>query len=90
MTYIYIYIYVYPSFYLISVIRKVDLMENLRGLVLNGLDLDLMRRIFPLTVSQRLLKPLNGIQGDRVASRALERAQFLHQGLETEQNSLGI
>ena len=36
---------------LVRVVGKVDLVKDLRGLVLDGLDLHLMRRILPLAVS---------------------------------------
>ena len=55
--------------YLVGVVREVDLVEYLCGLVLDGLDLDLVRRVLPLPVAQRLLQPLHRVHGDRVAPR---------------------
>ena len=55
--------------YLVSVVREVDLVEYLCGLVLDGLDLDLVRRVLPLPVAQRLLQSLHRVHGYRVAPR---------------------
>ena len=70
---------------LICVVREVDFVEYLRSFVLDGLHLHLddscdslydslvtaylMRRILPLTVPQRLLQALGGVQGDGVTPR---------------------
>ena len=75
--------------YLIRIIREVDLVEDLSGLVLNGLNLNLMRRIFPLTVTQRFLKPLNGIQRDGVTPGTQKQRQLLHERLAANEQSAG-
>ena len=62
-------------------------MEDLRGLVLDGLYLDLVGRIFPLSVPQCLLKPLDGVHGDRVSPGPLELAQLLHECLGASEQS---
>lgn len=50
--------------HLICVVGEVNFMEDLRRLVLDGLYLDLVRRILSLAVSQRFLQPLERIGGD--------------------------
>ena len=52
-------------------------MEDLRGLVLDGLHLHLVRRVLPLAVPQRLLQPLRRVQRDRVPPRPQELIQVL-------------
>ena len=64
-------------------------MEDLRRLVLDGLHLDLVRRILPLTVTQRLLEPLDGVERDRVPARAQEQRQLLHEGLAADEEPAG-
>lgn len=63
--------------YLVGVVGEVDLVENLSGFVLDGLHLDLVRRILALTVPDRLLEALHGVQGYRVRPRAQELVQLL-------------
>ena len=52
-------------------------MEDLRGLVLDGLHLHLVRRVLPLAVPQRLLQPLRRVQRDRVPPRPQELIKVL-------------
>ena len=56
-------------------------MEYLCSFMLDCLDLDLMRRIFPLTVSERLLQPLGRVQGNGMAPGSEELVEVLHQVL---------
>ena len=49
--------------------------------MLDCLDLDLVRRILPLTVSERLLQPLGRVQGNGVASGPKELVKVLHKVL---------
>ena len=58
-------------------------MKYLRGLVLDRLHLDMVRRVFPLAHSGRPLDPLEAVQGDRVAPGVQEVGQFLKQSSET-------
>ena len=52
-------------------------MEDLRGLVLDGLHLHLVRWVLPLAVPQRLLQPLRRVQRDRVPPRPQELIKVL-------------
>ena len=54
-------------------------MEYLCSFVLDSLDLDLMRRVLPLTVSERFLQPLGGVQGNGMAPGPEELVEVLHQ-----------
>ena len=67
--------------HLIRIIGEVDLVEDLRGLVLDCLHLDLVGRVLPLAVPEGLLEPLDRVHGDGVTPGPLELAQLLHQGL---------
>ena len=62
--------------HLVRVVREVDLVEYLRGLVLDGLHLDLVRRVLPLAVPQRLLQPLDRVHRDRVPPRPAPVSSF--------------
>lgn len=53
------------------------LMEDLRGLVVDSLDLHLVWRVLPLPLLQRLLQPVEGVLGDGMASRPQELGQLL-------------
>ena len=64
-------------------------MEDLRGLVLDGLDLDLVGRVLPLAMPEGLLQPLDRVHRDRVSARALELVQLLHQGLRAREEAGG-
>lgn len=63
--------------YLIRVVGEVNFVEDLRRLVLDGLDFHLMRRILSLSVAECLLQPLKRVGGDGMASRTQEQRQFL-------------
>jgi hypothetical protein len=66
---------------LVRVVWKVDLVEDLRGLVLNGLDLDLVRRVLALAVLDCLLEADGAVRGELIATRAQEHAHlFLEEG----------
>lgn len=52
-------------------------MEDLRGLVVDSLDLHLVWRVLPLPLLQRLLQPVEGVLGDGMASRPQELGQLL-------------
>ena len=65
------------SAHLVRVVREIDFVENLRGLMLDGLHLHLVRRVLPLAVPQRLLQPLRRVQRDRVPPRPQELIQVL-------------
>ena len=67
--------------YLVSVIREVNFVKDLRRLVLNGLNLYLMGRILSLTMTKRFLKSLNRVESDRVTPRTQKERQLLHQSL---------
>jgi len=63
--------------------------EDLRGLVLDGLHLHLMRRVLPLSVTQRLLEPLDGVERDWVTPRTQEKRQLLHESLAADEQAAG-
>ena len=64
-------------------------MEYLRGLVLDGLNLDLVRRILPLAVPDGLLQPQHGVQGYGVPPSPLELVQVLRQVLAAGEEARG-
>jgi hypothetical protein len=61
--------------------------EDLRRLVLNGLNLNLMWRILSLTMTQRFLKSLNRVERDGMTPRTQEKRQLFHQGLTANEES---
>ena len=67
---------------LVRVVGKVDFVEDLRRLVLDGFHFDLVRRILALAVAQRLLQPLQRIGGDRMAAGAQEQRQLLQANVD--------
>ena len=68
--------------YLVRLIREVDFVKYLRGLVLDGLHLDVVGRILPLAHPGRPLDPLEAVQRDRVAPGVEEVGEFLKQSTE--------
>lgn len=52
-------------------------MEDLRSLVLNSLDFNLVRWVFALAVAQRLLQSVQRVLRDGVAPGPQELSQFL-------------
>ena len=56
-------------------------MEYLCGFVLDGLDLDLVGRVLPLPVPNRLLQPQDGVHGYGMSPGALKLGQVLHEVL---------
>ena len=73
--------------YLICVIWEVNLVKDLRRLVLNRFNFNLMRWILSLSVSQRFLQSLNRIQRDWMPSRSQEKCELLHQGLTADEET---
>ena len=57
--------------------------------MLDSLDLDLVRRILPLTVSERLLQPLSRVQGNGVAPGPKKLVKVFHQVLATGKQPSG-
>ena len=50
--------------YLFCIIRKIYFVINFRSFVLNGLDLDLVRRTLPLSLLDCPLQPRYSVRGD--------------------------
>ena len=64
-------------------------MKYLRCLVLDGLHLHMVRRIFPLADPDRSLEPLEAVQSDGVTPRVQEVSQLLHQALAAVEEAGG-
>ena len=67
--------------HLVCLVREVDLVKYLGCLVLDGLHLHMVRRVFPLAHPHRPLQPLETVQSHGVPSGVEEVGQLLHQAL---------
>ena len=67
--------------HLVCIIWEVNLVKYLSCLVLDGLHLHMMRRVFPLPDPHRSLQPLETVQGHGVSPGVEEVGQLLHQAL---------
>ena len=74
--------FLYLIQHLICLVREVDFVEYLRGLMLDSLCLHVVGRVLPLAHPGRPLDPLEAVQGDRVAPSVEEVGQFLKQRSE--------
>ena len=67
-----------------------NLVEYLGCLVLDGLDLDLVWRILPLSVSHCFLQPQDAIERNRMTPSPLELIQVFHQVLRAGEETGGL
>ena len=73
--------------YLISVVREVHLVEDLRRLVLDGLHLHQVRRELALAEAHGLLEPVETVERQLVAGRAQELGDLGKEGLTAGEDS---
>ena len=78
-----------PVTYLVCVVWEVDFVEYLSCLVLDSLHLHLVRRVFPLAVSEGLLQSLGRVQSYGMSPGPQELVQILHQVLTAGEETRG-